>query len=243
MTTTGYEPLNTLKPVAKGLWVIDGAPVTRAYVPIPMRAIVVQLQGEDLWVYAPTDLTGELAAELAELGPVAHLVAPTPDYEAQVGAWAAAYPDAQVWTTDTLKADKAEPAWTGQLHQLVVRSGAKRREAVFCHRPSRTFFFADLFEVIETKYLAPWIRPIVWFSGTDDSGGHMRPTHRWGRKYDDKVNLGRDIETIISWGPRGLIPGHGRLFEAHAIRHLERVFRKELRPLRWETAFQKKSGT
>ncbi|MEL7013205.1 MAG: DUF4336 domain-containing protein [Pseudomonadota bacterium] len=243
MTTTGYEPLNTLKPVAKGLWLIDGAPITRAFVPIPMRAIVVQLQNGGLWIYAPTDLTTGVATELAELGPVAHLVAPTPDYEMQVGAWSAAYPEAQVWTIGNLKADKAEAPWKGQLHQLVVRSGAKRREAVFCHRPSRTLFFADLFEVLETKHLAPWVRPIVWFSGTDDSGGHMRPSHRWGRKYDEKVALGRDIETMIGWGARGLIPGHGRLFEAHASRQLERAFRKELRPLRWETAFQKKSGT
>lgn len=242
MVTTGYEPLNTLKPVANGLWLVDGAPVTRAYVPIPMRAVIVQLQGGGLWVYAPIELTDGLAAELAELGSVAHIVEPNPEYRNRVNDWADAYPGARVWDVENLKPDKAEAAWKGQLHQLVVRSGAKRREAVFCHRPSRTLFFADLFEALETRNLPPSVRPIVWLSGTDDSGGHMRPTHRWNRKYDDKVNLGRDIETLVSWGPRGLIPGHGRVFEAHAVRHLERAFRKELRPLRWETAFQKKPG-
>ena len=240
MTATGYEPHNTLKPVSKGLWLVDGAPVGRAFVPVPMRAVVVQLQDGGLWIYAPIELTDRLAAELAEIGEVAHIVAPTPEYEARAEAWADAYPKAQLWTAENLMPDKAETAWRGQLHQIVARTGAKRREAVFCHRPSRTLIFADLFEVIATKFLPTWTRPIVWFSGTDDSGGHMRPTHRWNRKYDDKVALGRDIETIMEWGPRGMIPGHGRCFEAHAGRQLERAFRKELRPLRWETAFQKK---
>lgn len=242
MIATGYEPLNTLKPVAKWLWKIDGAPVKRAFVPIPMRAVVVQLQDGGLWVYASTELTDGLATELRELGAVAHIIVPNQEYAQCGDAWSQAYPEAHVWDIDSLSPNIAEAAWKGQLHQLVVRTGAKRREAVFCHRPSRTLFFADLFEVLETKNLSPWVRPIVWLSGTDDSGGHMRPTHRWRRRYDDKIALGKDIETIISWGPRGIITGHGRCFDAHAVPQLERVFRKELRPLRWETAFQKKSG-
>lgn len=239
---TGYEPLNTLKPVASGIWLVDGAPVTRAYVPVPMRSVVVQLQGGGLWLYAPGELTTDLAEALAALGPVEHIISPNLDYDARAQVWADVYPQAQFWDAEALRPHEAEDAWRGQLHQLVVRVRADRNEAVFCHRPSRTLFFADLFEVIETRHLPVWARPIVWFSGTDDSGGHMRPTHRWGRRYDDKIVLGRDIETIMEWGARGLIPGHGRVFEAHANTQLERTFRKELRPLRWEKAFQKKDG-
>ncbi|MEM7732447.1 MAG: DUF4336 domain-containing protein [Pseudomonadota bacterium] len=240
MTQTGYEPLGTLKPVAQGIWIVDGAPVMRAYVPVPTRSVVVQLQGGGLWVYAPIELTDGLAAELAAAGPVAHIVSPNADCNAQALVWADAYPEAQLWDVEALTPGEAEEAWRGQLHQAVVRVRPDWSEAVFCHRPSRSLFFADLFEVLETKFLPVWSRPIVWFSGTDDSGGHLRPTLRWGRKYDDKVALGRDIEKIMDWGARGLIPGHGRVFEAHANRELERAFRKELRPLRWEKAFEKK---
>ncbi len=239
---TGYEPLNTLKPVAQGLWIVDGAPVTRAFVPVPTRSIVVQLQGGGLWIYAPVALTDGLATELAEMGSIDHIVSPNADHTEHAQVWAKAFPSARLWDIETLAPDQAEEAWQGQLHQLLVRVRPGRREAVFCHRPSRTLFFADLFEVLETKYLPVWSRPVVWFSGTDDSGGHLRPTLRWGRKYDDKVALGRDIETILDWGARGLIPGHGRMFEAHANSQLERAFRKELRPLKWERAFEKKGG-
>ncbi|MEO0371275.1 MAG: hypothetical protein AAF231_07450, partial [Pseudomonadota bacterium] len=61
------------------------------------------------------------------------------------------------------------------------------------------------------------------------------------RKYDDKLTLGRDVETIMDWGARGMIPGHGRVIEAHANGQLERAFRKEMRPLKWEKAFDKKT--
>ncbi|MEO0372049.1 MAG: DUF4336 domain-containing protein, partial [Pseudomonadota bacterium] len=224
---TGYEPINTLKPVAAGLWVVDGAPLTRAFVPVPTRSVIVQLQGAGLWVYAACDLTDGLAADLRALGAVEHIVTPNPDYTEQVKGWAEAFPDAAFWDPDNLKPDEAEEPWRGQLHQLVVRVRPGRHEAVFCHRPSRTLFFADLFEMLETRHLPVWVRPIVWFSGTDDSGGHLRPTLRWGRKYDDKLTLGRDVETIMDWGARGMIPGHGRVIEAHANGQLERAFRKE----------------
>lgn len=242
MTATGYEPLNTLKSLTTGLWTVDGAPMPRAFVPVPTRSAVVKLKTGDLWVYALTEFSEALAEELAQLGPVAHIIVPNEDYEGRTQNWAAAYPKAELWDTERLRSDAAEDAWKGQLHQCVVRVRANRREAVFCHRPSRTLIFADLFEALETRYLVPWVRPIVWLSGTDDSGGHMRPSLRWGRRYDDKVALGRDIETLMEWGPRGIVPGHGRIFETHAVRQLERAFRKELRPLRWETAFQKKDG-
>lgn len=237
---TGYEPLGTLKPVAQGIWYVDGAPVQRAFVPLPTRCVVVQLQGGGLWIYAAADLTDGLEAELAALGPVGHIVCPNVDCVDMAQSWAGAYPNARLWDVDTLTPDHAEEAWQGQLHQLVVRVRLGRGEAVFCHRPSRTLFFADLFEVLETRLLPVWARPIVWFSGTDDSGGHLRPTLRWGRKYDDKLALGRDVETIMGWGARGLIPAHGRMVEAHANGQLERAFRKELRPLKWERAFEKK---
>ena len=61
---TGYEPLNTLKPVAPDIWVIDG-PAIRFYgLPFSTRATVVRLAGGDLWVHSPTALTEALAEDL-----------------------------------------------------------------------------------------------------------------------------------------------------------------------------------
>ena len=64
-----YEPLNTLKPVAAGIWIIDGPAVICKRMPISTRATVVKLQSGNLWVHSPTALTKPLRAELEALGP------------------------------------------------------------------------------------------------------------------------------------------------------------------------------
>jgi hypothetical protein len=239
MIATGYEPLCTLKPVADALWRIDGPAIWKGRVPYPTRSVVAKLQNGDLWVYSPTALTDDLKAELGDAGTVRHIVQPNADHTTHIAAWVDAFPDAQLWTTDSLQTDKTEAAWDGQLTQLVVRTGPERREAVFCHTASRTLIFADLFEALETKYLPVSARPIVWFSGTDDSsGGHMRPSHRWALKEKDKAALAEDIERIIKWNPWRIILSHGRCFDDSAITHLERAFRKVLRTHRWEAALK-----
>ncbi len=250
MTATGYEPLNTLKPVAGGLWIIDGPAMRQGWVPYPTRAVVVQLPDGGLWVYAPTPLTDGLAAEFSELGPVSHIVVPTKENATDVSAWRAAYPGARIWApegyldgAEQLSAETAEQLWSGLLGQRVVRSGPDRREAVFCHIPSRMLIFAQLFEALETKKLPTLARPFVWFSGTDDSGGHMRPTHRWALKERDKSALAEDVEHLIGWRPKGILLSHGRCFPDNAVLQLERAFRKVLRAQRWEAAFADRSDT
>lgn len=239
MIATGYEPLNTLKPVADGIWLIDGPAVWRGRVPYPTRAVVVLLTSGDLWIYAPTVLTDDLRTELSELGPVRHLVNPNADGMTYGAEWLDAFPDATLWDTETLQSDLAETAWLSDLEQRVVHTGPDRREAVFCHKASRTLIFAALFEALETKHLPAMSRPFVWLAGTDDSnGGHMRPTHRWALKDKDKTILANDIERIIKWNPRRIILAHGRCFNDSAVTHLERAFRKVLRTHRWEAALE-----
>ena len=247
MAGTGYEPLNTPKPMAEDLWLIDGPAIQYGRVPYSTRATVVRLSGGDLWVHSPTELTKSLQAELEALGPVRHLVVPNAGHVTHIAAWQAAFPGTTTWVApgvdieragQKLQMAEAETPWAGQLDQLVVRAGPKRYEAVFFHRASRTLVLADLFEAHETKNLPTAVRPIIWLSGTDDSGGHMRPKHRWALREKDKAALAEDVETMIRWDPRRLIIAHGRCFKTNAVAELERAFRKALRPYRWETAYR-----
>ncbi len=243
-TATGYEPLNTLKPVVDRIWRIDGPPLQRGWVPYPTRAVVVKLVGGALWVFSPTKLTDALSQELAELGPVAHIIAPNKDHQTHVAAWKNRFPNAKVWAPEggytpaqVLQPDRAEGAWQGQIEQCIVRTGPNRREAVFCHKPTRTLIFADLFEALETRHLPARARPVVWFSGTDDSSGNMRPSHRWALREKDKAALAEDVECLIRWNPRRILLSHGKCFDTNAVGQLERAFRKILRTHRWEAAF------
>jgi len=248
---TGYEPLNTLKPVADGLWLIDGPAIRFMGLPFSTRATVVRLANGDLWVHAPTRLTEGLRQELTALGPVQHLIAPNWLHYTHIADWQAAWPKAKVWAAPgvveraakqgltlhidhDLQWDRAESPWTGQIHQIIVRGSKTHREAVFFHSASETLILTDLVQAFETSKLPVWMRPIVWLAGIDDSDGAMPPDMRW--TFRDKTALAEDVELMIDWAPKRVILAHGRWYEANGTAELERAFRKLLQPRLWDRA-------
>ena len=50
----GYEPLNTLKPIATDVWVVDGPKVRFYGMLFTTRMTVVRLQNGDIWLHSPT---------------------------------------------------------------------------------------------------------------------------------------------------------------------------------------------
>ena len=239
---TGYEPLDTLKPVGNGIWIVDGPPPSGGGCRFPTRATVVRLEDGGLWVHSPTPLTPGLRAELAALGPVAHLVAPNHWHVRWMPEWAAASPEATVWAVPgaalpgarELKGTCAEPAWASEMEQIIPRGHRWFREAVFYHKPSATLIVTDLFQAVETAKLPALCRPAVWLTGVDDSDGKMPLRLRLG--FRGKDALAEDIETIIGWAPRRMILSHGRCYEHGAVAELERAFRRVLSAGRWDRA-------
>ncbi|QGX98735.1 DUF4336 domain-containing protein [Roseovarius faecimaris] len=247
--TTGYEPLNTLKPVAEGLWIIDGPAVRSFGFPFSTRATVVRLETGELWVHSPTELTASLRAELDALGPVRHLIAPNQIHFVHVNAWVEAYPGATFWAAPDVHAraaknglhlpeatplawDRAEAPWQGQLDQLIVRGSSFHKEAVFFHRVSRTLIVTDLIEAFDTAKLPAHCRPFVWLNGIDNTDGKMPPLLRW--TYKNKAALAEDIETLVGWAPRRIILAHGDCYDANGAAELQRAFRKLLNARAWE---------
>ena len=158
---TGYEPLNTLKPVGDGLWLIDGPAIRFMKMPFSTRATVARLETGDLWVHSPTTLTEALRAELDALGRVRHLIAPNWIHYAHLPEWQAAYPQAVAWGAPgvaeraaknglelridrALQWDRAEEPWADEIDQMIVRGSKLHREAVFFHRASGTLILTDL---------------------------------------------------------------------------------------------------
>ncbi|SEO51344.1 protein of unknown function [Salinihabitans flavidus] len=241
---TGYEPLNTLKPVARGLWLIDGPAIRFMGLPFSTRATVVRLDNGDLWVHSPTALTDGLRGELDALGPVRHLIAPNWIHYAHLPRWQAAFPEAIAWGAPgvaeraakkgvtlrldhELQWDGAEAPWSGQIDQMIVRGSEVHREAVFFHRASATLILTDLIEAFETANLPVWMRPIVRIAGIDDSDGKMPPDMRW--TFRDKAALVEDVTRMIDWAPERVILAHGRWFDRGGAAELERAFRHVLK--------------
>lgn len=257
MGGTGYEPLDTLKPVDDGLWLIDG-PAIRFYgLPFSTRATVVRLENGGLWVHSPTRLTPALRAELDALGPVRHLIAPNWLHFAHVADWQAAWPRATAWAAPgvaaravknglslsfdrELGAERAEAPWRGEIRQMIVRGSKLHREAVFFHKRSRSLILTDLIEAHETRFMPVWARPLIWLAGIDDSDGKMPPDMAWS--FRDKAALAEDVERMIAWAPPRVILAHGRWYESNGVNELERAFRRLLRARRWEIAYEEARG-
>lgn len=76
-----YHPLNTLKPFAKDIWIVDGDIIHMSFplgikVPFSTRMTIVRLQDGSLWCHSPIAPHPDLLQEINTLGKVSHLVSP-----------------------------------------------------------------------------------------------------------------------------------------------------------------------
>jgi hypothetical protein len=239
-----YEPLNTLKPVAEDLWIVDG-PIVRlamysASMPFPTRMTVIRLSSGELFLHSPTALEEGLRAELERLGPIRHLVSPNKIHYTNIAAWKAAYPDAVSWaspgvreraasqgisvTFDRELGDTPEPAWAADLDQLMFRGSRFMDEVVFLHRKSQTLVLADLIENFERSRMSLGQRMLIRLAGSVDPDGKAPLDFRmtfFGHKQQARESLRR----MEAWKPQRIILGHGRWYPSGGEQELRRAFR------------------
>ncbi|HPD92814.1 MAG TPA: DUF4336 domain-containing protein [Pararhodobacter sp.] len=236
---TGYEPLNTLKPVAADLWVVDG-PAIRFYgLPFPTRMTVVRLPDGGLWLHSPIAPDPGLLAALAALGPVRHLIAPNWIHYAHLPAWQALMPEAVTWAAPgvaaratsrnlALRIDRVlphtGPEWGEAIDHLLIAGSDLHREIAFCHRPSRSLILTDLIENFERRAVAPWMVPLLMVAGNLDPDGKapidMRMSFRKGR-----AALRRSVQRMQAWNPERIVLAHGRWYPENGAGELARAFR------------------
>jgi hypothetical protein len=188
--TATYPPLNTLKPVAENVWIVDG-PVIRfgmpwPKMPFPTRMTVVRLADGGLFLHSPTPFTEELAAEIDAAGKVRHLVGPNRIHYWWIPDWRQAYPQAETWLapripeqaqgridfeTKELAGGSGYP-WDEEMDTLPVR-GDYMTEFVFFHRASRTLIVTDLIENFEPRKLGLAMRLMTRIGGVLDPDGQM----------------------------------------------------------------------
>jgi diadenosine tetraphosphate (Ap4A) HIT family hydrolase len=162
-----YTPLNVLKPIAAGVWIVDGPEIQFSYLglkfPFPTRMTLIRLPDGGLWVHSPTSLTDALAGQVLQAGPVQFLIAPNTLHYWWIPDWKMRFPDALVYAAPRLERSAKRPppvdqvldsvpppAWAGIIDQAVVR-GDMLTEVAFMHYPSRTLVLTDLIENFELK--------------------------------------------------------------------------------------------
>ncbi len=240
-----YEPLDVLKPVAEGIWLVDGPLVSMALGPtslaFPTRMVVVRLGDGGLFLWSPTALSDELAAQVDALGPVRHLISPNKIHYAHIGDWQRRYPEATSWASTGVRerarsqkidvrfdadlGDDPEPAWADDLDQLIIRGGRFLDEVVFLHRTSRTLILADLIENLEEpKIRGRFGRWLFRLAGAVDPDGKMPLDLRLtflGRR----ERIRPTVQRMIAWEPERILLAHGRWYDRDGAAELRRAFR------------------
>lgn len=239
-----YEPLETPKPLAEDLWIVDGPVVRMAYagfeMPFPSRMVLVRLASGDLFAWSPVALTPALRDRVDALGPVRQLVSPNRIHYAHIAEWKAAYPAATAWaspgvreraasqkidvTFDRDLADEPDASWSADLDQLVFRGSRALEEIVFFHRRSRTLVLADLIENFEADMVDRPLRWLLRLGGVLDPDGKT-PADLRATFFGHRDEARACLERMLAWDPERVVMAHGRIYDRDGKHELERAFR------------------
>ncbi len=194
------------------------APQTMIGLHLGTRMTVVRLPSGGLWVHSPIPLTDSDHAQLQELGPVEHILAPNLYHHLHVGPMTAAHPDAVVHARPRLRRKRSDlridadldgstpDAW-GNVFTAVHIEGTMLDEVVFLHRPSRLLISCDLVENFST--CPHWAtRMYLKMGGIWQKPGLARPLRLVFR---DRPKARACIDRVLELDFDGVVLSHGDL--------------------------------
>lgn len=232
-----YSPVDRPKPLAEGVWIVDGEPISAMGLKLPVRMTVIRLTDGGLLLHSPTQYTAELGHALEALGHVRHLVAPTVAHWMFLKEWQLAFPQATSWGVPALRnraqvrkaglridvdlGDQAPDAWADDIQQGMVRGGGGFEEAWLLHKASRTLLLADLVENLEASKLPPITAAAMraTMATCATTGLHVRAALALGGGTTRSA-----IKTMLATNPARVIFAHGEPFMEDGAARLDEAF-------------------
>lgn len=235
MSHVTYPPMDTLKPVAPDLWIVDSGPLRAMGIPLPVRMTVIRLQDGGLLLHSPTRFTGDLQRELAGLGPVRHLVAPNSAHWTMVQDWQQRVGNATTWAAPGLRDRRgvkraglrldrdldgqAAADWPDELEQIDMPGIGGFHEICLFHKPSHSLILTDLIQNLERSKMPVLLRPLLRLAGNDAPNGRAPAYLRAVVKA--KGQPARDAALRLqALRPERVIFAHGAWFDADAAARL-----------------------
>lgn len=201
---------------AENLWSVEHELGLPLGIPFPTRMIVIRLPDASLALISAVPIDDALAAELAAVGPVSHLIAPNRLHHLHLPAAAARYPEARVLAApgvgekhpglalEPLEPD-AVPALRDVLGARAIEGASKIAESLLLHRPSRTLIATDFVFNVER---APSWRTALLLSLTG-TRGRLAQSRVWRFLPEDRARVAASSERLFDWDFERLIVAHG----------------------------------
>ncbi len=190
------------------------------------RMTVVRRPGGGLVLHSVNPIDDALAAELAALGPVEHIIAPNLLHHVHLAPAIARYPDATVWGAPGLSKKRADVSfdavvssdapWSDALTPRLVEGIPWANETVFLHAASRSLLVTDLvFNIHEPK---GWVAPLVLrLAGAYRKFAQSRLLRS---QIKDADAASASVLSVLEWDFERVIMAHGRIVEANAKQQL-----------------------
>jgi hypothetical protein len=236
-TQVTYPPLDTPKPVAGGVWIVDSGPISAFGLPLPVRMTVIKLAEGGLLLYSPTRFSPQLRSALERIGPIRHLVSPSLAHWVFLREWQRTLPDAVTWAAPGVRkrgavrkaglqidrelGDVAPAPWTADLELIGVPGGLGFVEIVLFHKLTRTMIFCDLVQNLEPQKLPLAARLVLGAMGA--LGPDARPPVYLRAIVKGGGAAAREAaQRLITLAPERLIMTHGRVVEGQGTERLRR---------------------
>ncbi len=240
MAEVTYPPLDTPKPVADGVWIVDSGPqAVMGFIQLPVRMTVIRLPSGELWLHSPTRFTSALKGALEAIGPIRHLVAPNIAHWTHLKEWQQACPAALTSAAPELREraavkkeglrldrdlhDPAPPDWAGTIDQIVVPGAGGFREVAFFHTPTRTLLLTDLLVNLEARKLPLATRLFARANGMLAPNGKAPAYLRLMLRLKG-AEAREALSRVLAWEPERVVITHGRWFERDGAAGVRRGF-------------------
>jgi hypothetical protein len=203
------------------------------------RMTVVKLRSGHVLVHSPCPFDESLTAEVAALGRVAAIIAPSNFHWLHVRSCQRAYPDAATYICpgvekrakglpfDFVLGDEPPSLWADELSQVALHGTPIMREVAFFHRASRTLIVVDLVENFTPStpgmnlYLRVLLRAVrMW--------NRPSPAPEYRLAWGDKARVREGMERILAWDFNRVILSHGDVITRDARQVVAQSWRKIL---------------
>ncbi len=216
-----------LDPIADNLWGSEHDLFMNGVVHFRGRMTVVRLSGGGLLLHSVVPIDDTLAAALAELGPVEHIVAPNLLHHTHLGPAIERYPQATVWGAlglakkrRDLRLDavlgESSPPWQDGLGPIAIEGIPWTNETVFFHRATKTVLVTDLvFNIHETQgWITPWVLRLAGAYRRFAQSRLLRSSIKDARAASDSV------DRMLAWPIERVVMAHGRIVDEGAKQQL-----------------------